>query len=73
MPLALLGMVVRVEHPLDCGNTHLRQGIQYEAVANINQDGRRPILNHVDVAGVEPPKYVRGYGFALHSVHLFTQ
>lgn len=73
MPLALLAMVVRVEHPLDCGNTNLQQSIQYKAVTNINQDGRRPILNHVDVAGVEPHKHVRGDGFELHGVHLFTQ
>jgi len=73
MPLALLAMVVRVEHPLDCGNTNLRQSIQYTAVANINQDSRRLILNPVDVAGVEPHKHVRDDGFELHGVHLFTQ
>ena len=59
VPLALLAVVVRVEHPLDLFDPKFGQGVEHAAVAQVDQDGRGAVLDHIDVAGVGPTEDVR--------------
>ena len=60
VPLALLAVVVGVEHPVDLRDADLRQGVEHAAVTQVDEDGGRAVLNDVDVAGVGPDVNARG-------------
>ena len=56
--LALLAMVMREQHPIDPLHADLAQMVQDAAVAQVDQQGRLAVAEHVDVAGIAPDEHV---------------
>jgi hypothetical protein len=54
VPLALLAVVVRVQHPLDPGDADPGHRVEHRPVAEVDDDRRVAVAHDVGVAGVRP-------------------
>ena len=57
--LALITMVVRVQHPFDLLHTDLGEVVEYRAAAGVDEQRGLPVLEEEDVAGIAKPEQVR--------------
>ena len=63
VPLALLAMVVGVEHPLDRRDADPGEGVEHRAVTEVDDQGDVAISHDVGVAGVRPDEHAgRDFG-----------